>query len=154
MRMHVLLAATFLWGASAADALEPGQHPPCKHGGVEYSDGATICECPTIKAVVGYATGGPDGSVTSRRLECKMGAWVATEPNCAELTGGSAYMIEEHKKLQDMYCPRPGFADQASNYIDRASPTEGLVILSPLCRRFAIPSAVCAAAIEAISKSQ
>jgi hypothetical protein len=136
----------------SATAEGVGGYPPCKNAGLEYTEGATMCECPTIKAVVGYATGSPPGSVISRRLTCTKGSWVSANENCAEITGGSAFMSEHHKKLQDMYCPRSNFAEQAAGYIEKATASQGLVIVGSLCKRFAIPPGVCSGAIEAISK--
>jgi hypothetical protein len=149
VRSLIVLAGVAAAGVTAANAVEA-----CKNAGVEYTEGATICECPTVKGEAGHATGGPMGSVTSRRLVCKAGSWQFAGTNCAEVTAGAGYIFAEHKKFQEMYCPRPGFAEQANGYIERALPSQGLAILSPLCRRFAISPQVCAAAIEAISASK
>jgi hypothetical protein len=153
MRAYSILAMMVLVPLTTAHGLEPGQYPPCKHASLEYSVGATICECPSLKAAGGIATGGPPSSVTSRRLVCKTGVWVPDTANCVELSySGSGHAAGDHKKLHEMYCPRASFAEQASGYIENATPSQGVMILAPLCRRFSIPASACAAAIEAISK--
>jgi hypothetical protein len=154
MRLHVVVAAAMMLGAHSAYALEPGQYPPCKQAGLEYTDGATICECPSLKAEVGYATGGPSGSVVSRRLQCQKGSWVATDAKCADLTGASQHLPDEHRKLHEMYCPRQNTAEELSSTMTKATPTQGTVVLSSICRRFGVPPAACAAVLEAISASQ
>jgi hypothetical protein len=135
-------------------ALEPGQYPPCKQAGLEYTEGATICECPSLKTEVGYATGGPSGSVVSRRLQCQKGSWVATDAKCADVTGAAAYMTDEHRKLYDLYCPRQNTAEELSSTITKVTPTLGVVVLSSICRRFGVPPAACAVVLESITASQ
>jgi hypothetical protein len=95
MRLHAIVAATVILGPHSAYALEPGQYPPCKQAGLEYTEGATICECPSLKAEAGHATGGPPGLVVSGRLQCRSGAWVATDTKCVELTGRSEYLVDD-----------------------------------------------------------
>jgi hypothetical protein len=153
MRLHAVVAAAILLGSSAY-ALEPGQYPSCKQAGLEYSEGATICECPSLKAVAGFATGGPPGLVVSGRLQCRSGAWLATDAKCVELTGASQYMVDEHRKLYELYCPRQNTAEEINSTITKATPTQGTLVLSSICRRFGVPPAACAAVLEAISASQ
>ena len=56
MRLYAAIAFATLCAPHVAVALDLRQHPPCKQGGAEYSSGATICECPSIKAVAGFAS--------------------------------------------------------------------------------------------------
>jgi hypothetical protein len=104
MRRNGIITLAVMLCIPAANALEPGPFTPCKQAGFEYSEGATICECPSLKAQGGYGTG---GVVQSRRLQCQNGKWVVGDEKCAELTGGADYVIGEHRKLYDLYCPRP-----------------------------------------------
>ena len=153
MRLHVALASTVLFASCSAYALEPGQFPRCKFAGLEYTGGATICECPSLKAEAGYASGGPPGSVASRRLQCKEGIWVATDVKCAEVSGRSEYMITEHRKLYNLFCPANS-VEKTNSIIARASRSEGILFLSSICRRFGVPSSACSAVLQVISDSQ
>jgi hypothetical protein len=121
MRLNAVVIAAIIFGPHAAYALEPEQHPLCKQAGLEYSEGATICECPSLKAEAGHATGGPPGLAVSRRLQCRSGTWVVPEEKCAELTGRSEYMIDEHRKLYEIYCPRPNTAEEVGSMITKAT---------------------------------
>jgi hypothetical protein len=154
MRLHAALIAATLLAPLSAYGLEPGQYPACKQAGIEFTDGATMCECPSLKAEAGFATGGPQGLVTSRRMQCTKGAWVATDATCVELKGRSEYLIEEHKKLYQLYCPRQSSAEETSAMIAKATPTQGVMLLTSICRRFSIPPAACSAVIEIVSASQ
>lgn len=42
MRLYSAIALAIIFASHGALALEPGQYPPCKQAGVEYSEGATI----------------------------------------------------------------------------------------------------------------
>jgi hypothetical protein len=154
MRPHAIVAAAVILGPHSAYALEPGQYPPCKQAGLEYTEGATICECPSLKAEAGHATGGPPGLVVSGRLQCRSGAWVATDTKCVELTGRSEHLVDEHRKLYELYCPRQNTAEEMNSMITKATPTQGILVLSSICRRFGVPPAACAAVLEAISAYQ
>lgn len=152
MRLAILLSALFVLSAPAKAA--ELSSPSCKFGSLEYGEGATMCECPSLKAEAGFATGGPPGTVTSRRLICKKGAWTESGSNCVELTGASQYMTDEHRKLDQLYCPRLGTIEEMSSALAKATPAQGVLVLSSVCRRFGVPPAACAAAIEAIVASQ
>jgi hypothetical protein len=154
MRLLAVVAAAMMLGPHSAYALEPGQYPPCKQTGLEYAEGATMCECPSLKAEAGHATGGPPGFVVSTRLQRRSGAWVATDAKCVELTGRSEYLVDEHRKLYELYCPPQKTAEELSSMITKATPTQGILVLSSICRRFGVPPAACAAVLEAISASQ
>jgi hypothetical protein len=154
MRPHVFVLVAITLSFQSAFALENGQNPSCKQAGTEYTEGATMCECPSLKAVAGFATGGPQGTVTSRRMQCRSGAWVTTDANCVELTGRSEFLIDEHRKLYELYCPRQNTVEETNSMIAKATTTQGVVILSSICRRFGIPPAACAAVLEGISASQ
>ena len=148
MRLNLILAAAVMLGPHVAYGLEPGQHSPCKQAGLEYGDGATMCECPSLRAE------GESGLVVSWRLQCQGGMWVATNQKCADVTGGSAHLIDEHRRLSELYCPRQNTAEEVSSSLAKATPSEGIVVLSSVCRRFSVPPAACAAVIEAIAASQ
>lgn len=79
---------------------------------------------------------------------------MATDAKCADVTGAAAYMTDEHRKLYDLYCPRQNTAEELSSTITKATPTQGVVVLSSICRRFSVPPAACAAVLESITASQ
>lgn len=150
MSRYALLFAFLLLATTPALA----QQDACRNAGMEYSNGATMCECPSLVGAAGHATGG-SAKVVSRRLECKNGDWVASDMNCVELNyaTSSANAPGEHQRLHTMYCPRAGIAEDPEKFFEKASPSQGLVALTAICRRFSVPPAACSAVIQAVSST-
>jgi hypothetical protein len=78
----------------------------CKNGGQEYSAGATICECPSLKGDGKPASGGRS-QITSRRLTCdRSGEWKSTDSLCLDVESAGGVGAEDYPKYYNLYCPR------------------------------------------------
>jgi len=150
LRMHfgrlLALSSVFVVATTAVSA-----ESVCTYLDLEHSAGATICECPAISAVFGYATGGPEATITSRRLVCSTSVgnhgWDDTGTLCLDLKGSSAHAGGEYKTYAALFCPKlTGAAPQPVDsdasaalpdlieYVDALPAAAALAALARMCR--------------------
>jgi hypothetical protein len=99
--MKWLLITTFTFGISTAALAQKG----CDYAGQAFSIGATVCECPSLKAE-DLNWQGEKGTITSRRLVCGQGmTWEDTKTMCID-TQMATGTEKTYTKLMDHYCPR------------------------------------------------
>src|SRR4051794_7920948 len=86
--------------ATAAQA----QGAMCKRGAQEFTEGATVCECPSL---LGNAELGGSARITSQRYVCSQGSWrrVQDDP-CTDVTfyKNAAAAMTVYRKLQKSFC--------------------------------------------------
>jgi hypothetical protein len=152
IRHKLAVLVTILLTVTSSQA--QSQRGMCKSADKDYSSGATMCECPSLTGEGGLVTGG-NAKVISRRLECNDGKWVATEAKCIDLdyARGSASALDDHSKLQGMYCPRASVAEEVAKILESANSTQGVALAVQLCKRFNVPPGVCASLLQAISSA-
>jgi len=99
--MKWILAVAFVFSTSTAALAESA----CDYAGQTYSIGATVCECPSLKAE-NLNWQGEKGVITSRRLVCGQELiWEDTKTMCldAQMATGTE---KTYSDLMNHYCPR------------------------------------------------
>src|SRR5262245_11167329 len=100
MLRFLLVALSVLLVAEAAQA----QGPVCKRGAQEFTEGATVCECPNL---LGNAELGGSARITSQRYMCSQGSWrrVQEDP-CVDVTfyKNAAAALSVYERLQKRFC--------------------------------------------------
>jgi hypothetical protein len=132
------------------------QRAMCTIAGQEFSVGATVCECPSLSGEGGLATGGK-AQITSRRLTCtSKGEWISTNSNCLDISyaASSGAARGDLPKLHSLYCPRiVNIADDTERFIGTAKPSQVLIAVHAICRRFNVAAAPCTAIVEGVMKA-
>jgi hypothetical protein len=132
----------------------------CDYAGQSYSVGATICECPGLKAE-NLNWQREQGHITSRRLACSPGqTWTDTNTMCldAQMTTGTE---KTYAQYIAHYCPRlpinfaeieKAISQETGRLIEKAPKSTIVSMLEGICRRLRL-DAPCKALIEAASSS-
>jgi hypothetical protein len=134
----------------------------CDFAGQTYSEGATVCECPSLSGEGGLATGG-QAKVRSRRLACSSEGWKDAGSTCIEITyaRSSASALEDFTRFNDQYCPRlpvnygeiqKALKQESAKFIDTAPKATVIFMLEMICKRFKVESS-CKVVLDAISGS-
>jgi len=141
-RLAITLLISFNLSANAY-----AQSVTCKNGVDEYSPGATICECPSLK-VDGRMAGRGRTQITSRRLMCEQsGQWKSTDSLCLDIGSRGGVAADDYSKYYNLYCPRIAMESEQSYGPSILS----LTAMSRICR--AVPALLgpCKALIFAIA---
>lgn len=103
----------------------------CKSRTLEYSAGATICECPSLRGD-GRLAAGSQAQISSQRLMCgPTGEWKSTGTLCLDIQSSSGIAAEDYAKYYDLYCPQTAVATPG----EFGSPNRQiLAMLTPMCR--------------------
>jgi hypothetical protein len=124
-RSAIILLLLFLSPAAEAQSLT------CKSRTLEYSAGATICECPSLTGD-GRLAAGSQAQISSQRLMCgPTGEWKSTGTLCLDVQSSGGIAAEDYAKFYNLYCPRTAVA--TSDELD-ARTGQILATLTPMCR--------------------
>jgi hypothetical protein len=148
--MRVPLSAIVL--AIAACPFASAQQLTCKSLGQEFSAGATICECPSMKGSGRTASGGRT-QTTSRRLVCTpTGEWKVDETFCLDVVADGGTAADDFPKFHDLFCPRPAtaLAEQTEKFFETAPNAQVLAAIRGICRRFPALATTCKSLVEVL----
>jgi hypothetical protein len=129
-------------------AIAAAQSVTCKNGVQEYSPGATICECPSLKGDGQLASGGRS-QITSRRLTCdRSGEWKSTDSRCLDIDSPGGVGAEDYPKYYNLYCP-PVVVTTSEQSFGPSIPI--LVAVSRMCRVVPTFAVLCKSLVFAIA---
>lgn len=133
-------------------AIAQAQPVTCKNGAQEYSAGATICECPSLKGDGRLASGGRS-QIIGRRLMCdKSGEWKSADSLCLDIVSSGGVAAEDYPKYYELYCPRAVVGKSAEQTEQLFTPNiQILSTMSRMCRRLPALVGPCKALIFAIA---
>ncbi len=130
----------------------------CDYAGQAYSVGATVCECPGIKAE-NLNWQREQGQITSRRLVCSPGGtWDDAKTMCVDISLNTT-TAETYNRLVEQYCPRlpvnyaelqKAIAEETMKYIDAAPKGAIVSTVETICKRYRI-EAPCKSVLDAIN---
>jgi hypothetical protein len=152
--MRYLTALAFLVGLPMPALAQSS----CDYAGQAFSVGATVCECPGLKAE-NLNWQRETGHITSRRLVCgKDLVWEDTKTMCidAQMT---THTEETYTGLVNQYCPRlpVNFAEiqkaitqETTKFIDAAPKSTVVLIVENICKRYKI-EVPCKAVLDALA---
>jgi hypothetical protein len=150
-----ILALMILTSVASAEVA-----PKCDYAGQSYSVGATVCECPGLKAENLNWTG-ETASIFSRRLACNpQGAWEDYKSPCIDTKMG-ADALKTYNRWMDQYCPRlpvnaaeiqKAISQETTKYIDAARNGAIDLMVETICKRYRI-EAPCKLMLDAINGS-
>ncbi|MEY9885803.1 hypothetical protein ACVIHC_001833 [Bradyrhizobium diazoefficiens] len=142
---------------AASTCVASAQQKSCEYAGQSFSVGATICECPSVKAQ-NVDWQGDNSHITSRRLICNADqTWGDSNTHCIDMT--TQYTSKLYDKHMQHFCPRlpVNFAEiqkavdqETAKFVEKAPKSTLVTMLEGICRRVKL-EAQCKPLVDVLS---